>query len=102
MIRRPPRSTLFPYTTLFRSALLSRVRGIGRPPFSHLMLPLRVWTVRPTRGLTLRLWEGIAVVTPRRLRRGGPGRAGRAPQGESFVSPIAGGRSGHIASDLPA
>src|SRR2546422_7048770 len=24
MIRRPPRSTLFPYTTLFRSCLLSR------------------------------------------------------------------------------
>src|SRR2546427_2785385 len=27
MIRRPPRSTLFPYTTLFRS--LSRVRGLA-------------------------------------------------------------------------
>src|SRR3712207_7117796 len=26
MIRRPPRSTLFPYTTLFRSRHLSRVR----------------------------------------------------------------------------
>src|SRR5258707_4229209 len=25
MIRRPPRSTLFPYTTLFRSGLLERV-----------------------------------------------------------------------------
>src|SRR5437588_3809115 len=25
MIRRPPRSTLFPYTTLFRSALLERL-----------------------------------------------------------------------------
>src|SRR3712207_8525705 len=25
MIRRPPRSTLFPYTTLFRSGLLSRL-----------------------------------------------------------------------------
>src|SRR5688572_31610407 len=29
MIRRPPRSTLFPYTTLFRSALADR-RGVGR------------------------------------------------------------------------
>src|SRR5256885_12322435 len=28
MIRRPPRSTLFPYTTLFRSA---RLRGAARP-----------------------------------------------------------------------
>src|SRR2546430_8663407 len=30
MIRRPPRSTLFPYTTLFRSACRSRGRG-ARP-----------------------------------------------------------------------
>src|SRR2546425_10367055 len=27
MIRRPPRSTLFPYTTLFRSRALNRVNG---------------------------------------------------------------------------
>src|SRR2546430_8782395 len=27
MIRRPPRSTLFPYTTLFRSVLVPRARG---------------------------------------------------------------------------
>src|SRR3712207_7679336 len=27
MIRRPPRSTLFPYTTLFRSVRLARGRG---------------------------------------------------------------------------
>src|SRR3712207_7834804 len=30
MIRRPPRSTLFPYTTLFRS--ISGRRGTTRPP----------------------------------------------------------------------
>src|SRR3712207_9566545 len=29
MIRRPPRSTLFPYTTLFRSASLARQYGPG-------------------------------------------------------------------------
>src|SRR5256885_10870860 len=29
MIRRPPRSTLFPYTTLFRSRLLGDVSGIS-------------------------------------------------------------------------
>src|SRR2546426_9141465 len=37
MIRRPPRSTLFPYTTLFRSALTLRQAGRERgriPPFS--------------------------------------------------------------------
>src|SRR3712207_8287366 len=34
MIRRPPRSTLFPYTTLFRShrhAGLPQARGVGEP-----------------------------------------------------------------------
>src|SRR3712207_7442180 len=30
MIRRPPRSTLFPYTTLFRSALIGRPRAYER------------------------------------------------------------------------
>src|SRR3712207_7756500 len=28
MIRRPPRSTLFPYTTLFRSDVVAHVRGV--------------------------------------------------------------------------
>src|SRR3712207_8654559 len=31
MIRRPPRSTLFPYTTLFRSVLDRRVEAAGEP-----------------------------------------------------------------------
>src|SRR3712207_8952798 len=30
MIRRPPRSTLFPYTTLFRSQVLSENRAVAR------------------------------------------------------------------------
>src|SRR3712207_7211827 len=29
MIRRPPRSTLFPYTTLFRSGGVLHLRGVG-------------------------------------------------------------------------
>src|SRR5256885_11542659 len=33
MIRRPPRSTLFPYTTLFRSTVL--LAGAGRPAASR-------------------------------------------------------------------
>src|SRR6266566_7123963 len=32
MIRRPPRSTLFPYTTLFRSSRAPVPRGDRRPP----------------------------------------------------------------------
>src|SRR2546425_9079769 len=35
MIRRPPRSTLFPYTTLFRSALGRRRAGAAPPPAAH-------------------------------------------------------------------
>src|SRR3712207_7658604 len=31
MIRRPPRSTLFPYTTLFRSLRLGRAGGADQP-----------------------------------------------------------------------
>src|SRR2546430_9705380 len=37
MIRRPPRSTLFPYTTLFRSP---NVGNLPRPVQSRLPLPL--------------------------------------------------------------
>src|SRR5438477_7120599 len=37
MIRRPPRSTLFPYTTLFRSDRLDAdYRRSGRSPLRHL------------------------------------------------------------------
>src|SRR5262245_66692104 len=32
MIRRPPRSTLFPYTTLFRSGLAVHLDAAGRNP----------------------------------------------------------------------
>src|SRR2546422_2398600 len=31
MIRRPPRSTLFPYTTLFRSPVTARAAGDAQP-----------------------------------------------------------------------
>src|SRR3712207_7312214 len=44
MIRRPPRSTLFPYTTLFRSALV-RLRIHGRQDLSPLRSSCRVLTV---------------------------------------------------------
>src|SRR2546426_8205878 len=38
MIRRPPRSTLFPYTTLFRSHLVSRFLSASSP-----LVPLLHW-----------------------------------------------------------
>ena len=41
MIRRPPRSTLFPYTTLFRSALLiAAVVGLLVVPLQLALIPL--------------------------------------------------------------
>src|SRR2546425_1293344 len=42
MIRRPPRSTLFPYTTLFRSLVGERVRLRAQP--LELLLHLRALT----------------------------------------------------------
>src|SRR5438874_8862231 len=38
MIRRPPRSTLFPYTTLFRSALSDAGVKVGLPRYTALKL----------------------------------------------------------------
>src|SRR3712207_8476556 len=49
MIRRPPRSTLFPYTTLFRS-----VARDHRPPFVR-VLPRRLVRRVARRGATSRL-----------------------------------------------
>src|SRR2546430_11555037 len=37
MIRRPPRSTLFPYTTLFRSDVVAAVTDDGQPISSSLI-----------------------------------------------------------------
>src|SRR5258708_29193165 len=53
MIRRPPRSTLFPYTTLFRSAF--RVFTAFVPCFKSIVnpgptVPTRVGTVGPGRS----------------------------------------------------
>src|SRR5256885_10598425 len=55
MIRRPPRSTLFPYTTLFRSGAADAARGRrqgGRVPAGRQRQgpPRRGRGVRPVRG----------------------------------------------------
>src|SRR2546425_3009068 len=48
MIRRPPRSTLFPYTTLFRSSepATTHSSGLEEPPptGSHVTVPLALTT----------------------------------------------------------
>src|SRR5436189_3062443 len=45
MIRRPPRSTLFPYTTLFRSMKLEREARGGQTPTPGRRGVRRVWPV---------------------------------------------------------
>src|SRR3712207_7811228 len=54
MIRRPPRSTLFPYTTLFRSreVRLPRSRGRGHP--ARLRRPRRLGAEAQGEGLRRR------------------------------------------------
>src|SRR2546426_8406690 len=62
MIRRPPRSTLFPYTTLFRSARrLARVPDHGRPDDRRRRADRR---------------DGPDAAEDRRLLRGGGRRGG--------------------------
>src|SRR3712207_7470234 len=46
MIRRPPRSTLFPYTTLFRSAFSDALERLGAP--TRVMSALEVPKVAET------------------------------------------------------
>src|SRR3712207_8205210 len=61
MIRRPPRSTLFPYTTLFRSAGLWRARFFGREGVS-LLLVLPIALPGIVTGIALRSTLGLADV----------------------------------------
>src|SRR2546425_2139507 len=50
MIRRPPRSTLFPYTTLFRSSSARRFDGVPRNESRDVRAPIRVWRQSPHFG----------------------------------------------------
>src|SRR2546430_8472215 len=79
MIRRPPRSTLFPYTTLFRSALHS-----VSVPLPSIHLPLRTAV-----HFTPRRAGHRSSVGPMGDRRGvRPGRRGR-----TTLAAVAGGGS---------
>src|SRR2546425_9741354 len=51
MIRRPPRSTLFPYTTLFRSP--ASTPPVGLLPSATLMAPVKLGTVLPNASWAL-------------------------------------------------
>src|SRR2546427_4898297 len=85
MIRRPPRSTLFPYTTLFRSHVLHAGdegrRDRPQPHQHHAQLPLRrgdvpagpLWHDQiPFRDCSAAAWPGS-------VSRGRARRTGRPP-----------------------
>src|SRR6266511_4690216 len=107
MIRRPPRSTLFPYTTLFRSAVAPGRGGRGRA-WHRVVPPRRPRWARP-RDRSLRR-ERAGEGARRRVRlhpREGGGaaralaRAVALSRSEIFgcAPPVAGGRALALASD---
>src|SRR3712207_9328332 len=71
MIRRPPRSTLFPYTTLFRSPRLitgeSLHRADGPETFDQLFLAAEapVASQLDTRNIPAVVWGWISLKVPR-------------------------------------
>src|SRR2546422_5519353 len=74
MIRRPPRSTLFPYTTLFRSAPRRRsffYRGPVHPnPLAHpLIIALLGPRLRPLRAEATRTEQSTDVIRDRKSTR---------------------------------
>src|SRR2546426_1531362 len=63
MIRRPPRSTLFPYTTLFRSCVNQpQRRRLCKGDFQQFSFPERGWVRSASRSACLR---GMAWVSRR-------------------------------------
>src|SRR5688572_31775699 len=68
MIRPPPRSTLFPYTTLFRSMLPAAAVSIGNDPNSHARV------CRYGNRSVMRLAATCCVVAPRGVCANAPVR----------------------------
>src|SRR2546429_9409982 len=100
MIRRPPRSTLFPYTTLFRSLALMAVavvlaacgyslRGNLPDRIKTVAVPVFVNRTAEPAGENFPTQTGVPAVSPQRRPRGGqPGGANPIPQGQGRGSPI--------------
>src|SRR2546427_8320211 len=85
MIRRPPRSTLFPYTTLFRSHL-AHLGGVGT---ALLYLKGQDWwlTRDARRGRGGPLSESSVLVSqPPRISRGGDRKSTRLNSSHSQIS----------------
>src|SRR3712207_7722749 len=75
MIRRPPRSTLFPYTTLFRSHVLHRHDGFGEA------------TLVPGFGRAALRFDGIGVaIVPAEAVFGGDRKSTRLNSSHANIS----------------
>src|SRR3712207_8978951 len=63
MIRRPPRSTLFPYTTLFRSLRVHQTRDdeVAHHALASVVFPAPAGPVNMTIRLTLRTVPSVAL-----------------------------------------
>src|SRR3712207_9487966 len=73
MIRRPPRSTLFPYTTLFRSAMAEAVAHLTKG--LQMLKGLPYGPDRPPRELGLQLALGQASIAAKGFAAAETGRA---------------------------
>src|SRR3712207_7846044 len=75
MIRRPPRSTLFPYTTLFRSdlGLVAGMRGDHRDAL---------------RAAGISTLEALATLSPEQLKASGIGADARTRRSEEHTSEL--------------
>src|SRR5256886_6500303 len=96
MIRRPPRSTLFPYTTLFRSKWAQPRRSPGRPPTDGRVRELVLRFARETprwgypriAGELLKLGLRVSPSTVRRIlltARSGPAPRRSGPSWQQFL-----------------
>src|SRR5256885_12706981 len=84
MIRRPPRSTLFPYTTLFRSAGFERAKG-------QYIVPMDADLQNDPEDIPLlvaRLEEGYDVVSGWRKDRKDRAVSRRLPRSEEHTSEL--------------
>src|SRR2546430_4086973 len=71
MIRRPPRSTLFPYTTLFRSEKQRTLDALSEPERQEMEKTLRVFEKLPPaqRLVCIRSFQKFAEMTPEERAR---------------------------------
>src|SRR3989475_3941836 len=79
MIRRPPRSTLFPYTTLFRSCAVKARRAVSSAAPAGRTNPALVSLTAPVRALL--------TVAGDELRKDGGNRANRVPRADRTEQP---------------